>query len=111
MSVRTIVLTAAAMAAFLWMTGAMTAPSRSVARERAPAHPAADGVAGWAAQAAPGVQAGGGPGGADDSTRVPVQVWTVVAAVGAAAIGLVLFLVRLAVGWVKGPPPQEDSHH
>ena len=110
MTVRTIVLTGAAIAAFLWMTGAMTAPGRSVARERAPAHAAADSALGWTAQAAPDVQGGGGPGSADDSTRVPVQVWTVVAAVGAAAVGLVLFLLRLAAGWVKGPPQQEDSH-
>ena len=45
-----------------------------------------------------------------DEQRLSVQMWTVLAAGGAAALGLVLFLLRLALGWVKPPPPQEDAH-
>jgi hypothetical protein len=43
--------------------------------------------------------------------RVEVQVWTVAAAGIALAIGLVLCLVRILMGWVKPVPAQEDAHH
>ncbi len=46
-----------------------------------------------------------------DDQRLPVQLWTVMAAVGAAGIGLLLFFVRIALGRVAPPPPQEDAHH
>ena len=83
------------------------APKMTRARDRGPAIAAGEG------QAGPGVL----PIEAQrlqpdsDSHRLPVQLWTVVAAGGAAGAGLVLFLVRIALGRVKPPPPQEDAHH
>ena len=52
---------------------------------------------------------GGGTSTEDD--RVPVQVWTILAAGGAAALGLVLYVVRLALGGVKPPPAPPDESH
>lgn len=56
-------------------------------------------------QAAP---QGDAPPAADD-TRLPVQLWTVLAAGGAAAVGLVFFVVRVMLGRVGQPPPEEDG--
>jgi hypothetical protein len=42
-----------------------------------------------------------------------VQLWTVLAAVSAMGLGLVLFLVRVALGHTQPPvpPPEHDSPH
>ncbi len=48
---------------------------------------------------------------ADDDSRVEVQAWTLVAVAGGAAIGLLALMVRVIMGWVKPPPPQEESPH
>lgn len=45
---------------------------------------------------------------ADDS-RIDVQVWTIMAAGGAASLGLVLYLVRILLGRVQPPPPQQEN--
>jgi len=42
---------------------------------------------------------------------VDVQVWTLVAVGVAAAVLLLALLLRVAMGWVKPPPPQEDTPH
>lgn len=48
----------------------------------------------------------------DGDTKVPVQVWTIFASGGAAAILLLLYMVRVGLGRVPAPPsPQEDAHH
>ena len=47
----------------------------------------------------------------DDDSRVRVQTWTVFAAITAACVGLLALAVRVALGWVKPPPPPEESPH
>ncbi len=47
---------------------------------------------------------------ADDDSGIWVQSWTVVAAAGAAAVGLLAFMARAIMGWVKPPPPPEEEH-
>ena len=42
---------------------------------------------------------------------VDVQVWTLVAVGVAAAVLLLALLLRVAMGWVKPPPPHEDTPH
>jgi len=78
-------------------------PKMTLARDRGPALEAASDAAGPDALVA---QTDGG-----SDQLLPVQLWTVLAAGGAAGVGLVLFLVRVALGRVKPPPPQEEAHH
>jgi hypothetical protein len=47
----------------------------------------------------------------DDDSRIDVMVWTVFAATLAVSIGLLLFLLRLIMGWVKAPPAPQEEHH
>jgi hypothetical protein len=47
----------------------------------------------------------------DDDTSMEVILWTVLAAGIAAGVGLVLYMVRVILGRVRIPPPQEDTHH
>lgn len=49
--------------------------------------------------------------GAGADHTMAVQLWTVLGAGGAMGLGLILFIVRVALGRVQPPPPQEDAHH
>ena len=42
---------------------------------------------------------------------VDVQVWTLVAVGVGAAVVLLALLLRIAMGWVKPPPPHEETPH
>jgi len=42
---------------------------------------------------------------------VAVQLWALGAALGAAALGLVAYMVRRALGLVEPPPSQEETPH
>ena len=47
---------------------------------------------------------------AGDDTRTWVMGWTVLAAVGAAAVGLLAMMLRVVMGWVKPPPELDEGH-
>ncbi len=111
MRLRILVSTAAAMAALLWMFTGVTAPGASLAEEGATAFAADDATVGWTAPAFAQGQGDEQEASARDDERVPVQGWPVLAAGGAAGVGLVLYVLRLLAGWVKpAPPPQEEGH-
>ena len=80
-------------------------PRMTLARERGPSLEAGDATGPTAPDALLAQADSGG------DQRLPVQLWTVLAAGGAAGVGLVLFLVRVALGRVKPPPQQEEVHH
>ncbi len=101
MRMRMLMLAAAVTLAFLWVV-AITVD------ERGSALASGDEDVGWTAPAGDFAQGANDAGGDE---RVPVQVWTVLAAGGAMAVGLALFLLRLAMGWTKPPPPQEEHDH
>ena len=101
MRMRTLMLAAAVTLALLWVV-AITVDEHGFALA------AGDDDVGWTAPAGAFAQDANDAGGDE---RVPVQVWTVFAAGGAMAVGLVLYLLRLAMGWTKPPPPQEGSEH
>lgn len=102
---------AIALVGALW---ALTSPSAAVAARQAepePAFASVDTAAAWSAPTGAIAQGRDAQASADDDTRIPVQVWTVLAAGGAAGVGLVLYLLRVAMGWVKAPPPQKEPDH
>ena len=103
-----IVLAVAATAALLWLAvGALTSGGATI-EGRGPAYVASDEGMSLHVGAPAGVssQVDG-----DADQRMSVQLWTLVAAGGAAGVGLLLLLLRIAMGWVKPPPPQEEQHH
>ncbi len=101
MRMRTLMLAAAVTFALLWVV-AITVD------EHGSALALGDEDVGWTAPAGDFAQ---GASDADGDERVPVQVWTVFAAGSAMAVGLVLYLLRLVMGWTRPPPPQEEHEH
>ena len=103
-----------AIVAIVLMSGlwAITSPAAADASsEPQPAFASDDATAAWSAPTSAIAQGRDAQASANDDTRVPVQVWTVMAFGGAAGVGLVLYLLRVAMGWVKPPPPQKEPDH
>jgi hypothetical protein len=42
---------------------------------------------------------------------VDVQLWVLGAALGAALLGLLAYLLRRSLGLADPPPPEDDDHH
>ena len=108
---RVLVLTAAVVAAVVWIVADASRPAPSAAEAGTPAFVSAGTAVDGSAPVPVQVQENEDEARSDGGERVPVQVWTVLAAGGAAGVGLVLYLARLAMGWVKTPPSQEESQH
>ena len=94
-----------------WSVGAGHEATTAHAGERTPALASASTSIGPPGLGVNRQEDGTDGGTASEDDRVPVQVWTILAAGGAAAVGLVLYVVRLALGWVKPPPPPSDESH
>ncbi len=93
MNIRAILIGAALVAALFVLAGAATAQAADDSPET--------GIVDVAPQADAAV----------DDSRVEVQTWTIFAAVSAAGVGLIVLAVRVAMGWVKSPPPPDESRH
>ena len=107
MTARALALAAAVAAALLWVAAGVSSPAAGAAEEQAAAFASGAEAVGWTAPA----QGGDEEANPDRDDRVPVQIWTVFAAGGAAGVGLVVYLLRVAMGWVKPPPPPEERGH
>ena len=108
---RLLMLTAAVVATVAWIVADTSRSASSAAGERTPAFVALGAAVGGSAPVLAQVQEDEDAAGSDGDERVPVQVWTVFAAGAAAGVGLVLYLLRLAMGWVRPPPSQEEGRH
>ena len=106
---RLLVLTAAVIAAVAWIVADASRPVPGAAEAGTPAFVSVGAAVGGSAPVLAQVQEDDAS--SDGDERVPVQVWTVFVAGAAAGVGLVLYLLRLAMGWVKAPPSQEDGRH
>ncbi len=93
MNVRAILIGAAFVAALFLVAGAATVQATDDSSETN------------AVDIAPQIDSAG------DDSRVEVQTWTIFAAVAAGGVGLLVFAVRVMLGWVKPPPPPEEGSH
>jgi hypothetical protein len=101
---------AVATAVILWLIAGVSSGGLASAKEQALAPTVAGEAGDRPGEASVALQDSQEEPVGEDDDRVAVQLWTLLALAGAAGVGLLLFVVRAAMGWVKPPPPQE-SHH